>query len=170
MLFGWMKSLIIYLIFAGAVINLSPSGNYKRYIRFFTGLVAVIIIMKPVLYIFDFDGSKLYEGYGKLEGYIQGYEDFVGGTGGASSINSQAELMDYYDLGLSEGIKHELIDRGFWVEDVSVTTDKEDNLIGCRVFVSKSSKLDKTFEENEIKNYIFDVYNLEIDNIYVLRR
>ncbi len=170
MLFGWMKSLIIYLIFAGAVINLSPSGNYKRYIRFFTGLVALILIMKPVSYIFDFDESKLYEGYDNFEVYVKGYEELEGGAVGFSEDNSREELYDYYDLGLSEGIKLELIKRGFLVEEVSVTTDKENVLIGCRVFVSKNSKLDKTFEENEIKKYIFDVYNLDFDNIYVLRR
>lgn len=167
MLFGWMKSLIIYLIFAGAVINLSPSGNYKKYIRFFTGLIAIILIMKPLSYIFEFDESMLYQGYSSFENAIwdNGEYDYESGT-----LALGEELSDYYDLGLSEGIKQELIKRGFDIVDISVTTDKQDRLIGCKVFVSKNSELDEAFEENEIKKYIFDVYNLEFDNIYVLRR
>ena len=116
--------------------------------------------------IFDFDESMLYKGYSDLGRFIQGYEDIDI----HSDFNLSDELINYYDLGLSEGIKLELIKRGFSVEEVSVTTDKQDMLIGCKVFVSNNSKLDSSFEENEIKKYIFDVYNLEFDNIYVLRR
>ena len=67
MLYGWMKSLVIYLIFAGAVINLSPSGNYKKYIKFFTGIVAIIILMKPISYIFGFDESTIEDSISNIE-------------------------------------------------------------------------------------------------------
>ena len=158
MLFGWMKSLIIYLIFAGAVINMTPAGSYKKYIKFFTGIVAIIILMKPISFIFDFDESKLYGIVNQIELYSN--ED---------KLNDN-QLTDYYDLSLAEAIKLELIDRGFSVEQVSVITDKEDKLLSCVVYVNKKSQLDKEFESNNIKKYLFQVYNLDNHNINVVRR
>ncbi|MBE5933341.1 MAG: hypothetical protein E7263_07980 [Lachnospiraceae bacterium] len=160
MLYGWMKSLIIYLIFAGAIINMSPSGNYKKYIRFFTGIVAIIILMKPISYIFSFDESKLYYGFNGIDKL----EEISG-----EDINYET-IMDYYDLSITESIRMELTDRGFNVEAVEVVTDRDDKLLSCRVCISKNSELDFEFEENNIKKYVNEVYNLSFDNIYVVRR
>ncbi len=158
MLFGWMKSLIIYLIFAGAVINMTPAGSYKKYIKFFTGIVAIIILMKPISFIFDFDENKLYGIVNQIELYTN--ED---------KLNDN-QLTDYYDLSLAEAIKLELIDRGFSVEQVSVITDKDDKLLSCVVYVNKKSQLDMEFESNNIKKILFQVYNLDNHNINVVRR
>lgn len=158
MLFGWMKSLIIYLIFAGAVINMTPAGSYKKYIRFFTGIVAIIILMKPISYIFNFDESKLYGAINQIEGF----------SNEGNFDNNQ--MVDYYNLSLSEAIKLELSDRGFLVEQVSVITDKDNKLLSCVIYVSNKSELDKEFESNNIKKYLFQVYNLDNHNINVVRR
>ncbi len=159
MLFDWMKSLIIYLIFAGAIINLSPSGNYKKYIRLFTGLIAIIILLNPIAMVFNYDSNQLYGLINSIN-----YNDSLGLTG----INN--ELIDYYDLSLSEVIKSQLVDRGFSVEAVNTITDQNNNLLSCNVFLDASSKLDASFEENNIKSLINEFYNLDIDNIYVVRR
>lgn len=160
MLYGWMKSLIIYLIFAGAVINLSPSGSYKKYIKFFTGMVAIIILMKPISYIFSFDVGKLQNIWGDIDGFSEYAAD-----------NLEAEdVIDYYELSLSEGIKLELVERGFKVEEVSVITDKESNPLSCIIYVNKESDLDYEFVEGNIKKYLFQVYNLDYHNINVVRR
>ncbi len=158
MLFGWMKSLIIYLIFAGAIINMSPAGSYKKYIKFFTGIVAIIILMKPISYIFDFDESMLYGVVNEIELYSK--DEKLG----------DEQSIDYYDLSLAEAIKLELSDRGFLVEQVSVITDKDNRLLSCVVYISKKSELDKEFEINNIKKYLFQVYNLDNHNINVVRR
>ncbi len=158
MLYGWMKSLIIYLIFAGAIINLSPSGSYKKYIRLFTGLIAIIILMKPISYIFNFDESKLYNALGNV------------GKSEYQIDELDSEVADYYDLSLNEGIKLELNDRGFMVEEVSVINNQDNELLSCTVYVSSSQDMDPDFAENNIKSYINEVYNLDVANIYVLRR
>lgn len=158
MLFGWMKSLIIYLIFAGAVINMTPAGSYKKYIKFFTGIVAIIILMKPISFIFDFDESKLYGIVNQMDVY-----------GNESKMNDN-QVVDYYNLSLAEAIKIELSDRGFSIEQVSVITDKDNKLLSCVVYVSKKSELDMEFENNNIKKYLFQVYNLDNHNINVVRR
>lgn len=159
MLYGWMKSLIVYLVLAAAVVNLSPSGNYKKYIKFFAGIVAIILLMKPISYVFEFDESKLLS------------LDLDAGSLLLEEDNpAYDEISDYYDLSLAKAILYELNKRGFMVIDVSVTTDKDNRLLKCRVCVSDESDIDSSFEDNEIKKYIFQVYNLDIDNINVVRR
>lgn len=159
MLYGWMKSLIVYLILAAAVVNLSPSGSYKKYIKFFTGIVAIILLMKPISYIFNFDEGMIFSQMRDMSTF-----DLSGDN------QSYDEIDDYYELSLSKAITYELNKRGFLVSEVSVITDKDNKILKCTVYVSSDSDIDASFEENEIKKYIFQVYNLDSDNINVVRR
>ena len=52
MSFGVLKSLVLYLILSGIVLNFSPNSNYKRYIRFFLGLLILILLAEPIQFIF----------------------------------------------------------------------------------------------------------------------
>lgn len=165
MLYGWMKNLIVYLIFAGAIINLSPSGSYKKHIRLVTGLVAIIIIIKPMSFIFSYDEKELYGLINRVysESQINLDEYSLGEPG-------TAETCDYLQLGISEGIKQELNDRGLEVVQVSVVTDDDNKLLNCRVYVGETNTMEGSFQEENIKKYISEVYNLKMDNIYVVRR
>ncbi|MBR3598747.1 MAG: stage III sporulation protein AF [Lachnospiraceae bacterium] len=165
MLYGWMKNLIVYLIFAGAIINLSPSGSYKKHIRLVTGLVAIIIIIKPMSFIFSYDEKELYGLINRVYSESQiNFDEYSLGE------PCTAETCDYLQLGISEGIKQELNDRGLEVVQVSVVTDDDNNLLNCRVYVGETNTMEGSFQEENIKKYISEVYNLELDNIYVVRR
>lgn len=48
MLFGWMKSLIFYLLLATIVTHMAPSNQYKQYIRYFIGLVVIVLLASPL--------------------------------------------------------------------------------------------------------------------------
>ena len=52
MLFGWMKSLIFYLLLATIVTHMAPSNQYKQYIRYFIGLVVIVLLASPLKFLF----------------------------------------------------------------------------------------------------------------------
>lgn len=62
-LYEWIRSLAFYLVMVTAVIHMLPDSDYKKYIRFFTGLVLILLLMTPILRIFGMEQniSQLYE-------------------------------------------------------------------------------------------------------------
>lgn len=63
-LYEWMKNLAFYMILMTAAIQVLPNNGYKKYIRFFTGLILVVLLMTPVLKLFNMNQGldKLYNG------------------------------------------------------------------------------------------------------------
>lgn len=64
-IYTWMQNIVFYLVIATAVLEVLPGGNYQKYIRFFTGLVLMVLLLTPVL---NLAGAKeifteLYHGY-----------------------------------------------------------------------------------------------------------
>ena len=65
-LYGWLRDISYYLILVTAVTYVLPSNSYRKYIRFFTGLVLILMLMTPVLHLLGMnvsDGEMMFEKY-----------------------------------------------------------------------------------------------------------
>jgi len=155
MLFGWMKSLIIYLILAGLVVNIAPSGNYVKYIRFFVGLIIVIILIEPISYIFTFDE-------GNIDSLVENIDEFMSDN---SSLKNSDTMFNYYEMSYSKAIEDILSKKGYSIYDVDVLTNDDGLIVKCIIVLTGDA-----YDEADIKKSISDVYNLEIDSIYIVRR
>lgn len=57
-IYEWLEQLSCYLILITALIHALPDSGYKKYVRFFTGLVLVLLLASPVLRLFQIDLSE----------------------------------------------------------------------------------------------------------------
>ena len=71
--YGWVKNLVCFYIFITAVLHLLPKESYRKYVRFFAGLLLAILVLTPVLSLFG-NRENLYE---KIEqmGFFQEMEN-----------------------------------------------------------------------------------------------
>lgn len=58
--YGWVKNLVCFYIFITAVLHLLPKESYRKYVRFFTGLLLVILVLTPILSVVG-DKENIYE-------------------------------------------------------------------------------------------------------------
>ena len=45
----WIRDIAVFLIVSAAVLHAVPGKDYRKYIRFFTGLILIILLAEPVL-------------------------------------------------------------------------------------------------------------------------
>lgn len=64
-IYTWMQNIVFYLVIVTAVLEVLPGGNYQKYIRFFTGLVLMVLLLTPVLNLAGVKEifTELYHGY-----------------------------------------------------------------------------------------------------------
>lgn len=84
--YEWLRNLAFYMVLVTAVLQLIPNRSYEKYIRFFCGLILVILLLTPVMRVIDagFEGrmraSVSYDNWKELEEIreqAEGLEDFV---------------------------------------------------------------------------------------------
>lgn len=51
-LYQWMKNLAFYMVVITAALQLIPGENYKKYVRFFAGLILILMLAEPISRIF----------------------------------------------------------------------------------------------------------------------
>lgn len=49
MLYEWLQNMVFFLLIAGAVIDALPGNNYRKYIRFFAGMITLLLLVSPLL-------------------------------------------------------------------------------------------------------------------------
>lgn len=65
-LYDWVQDLAFCLVLFTALIQALPNSGYKKYIRFFTGMILILMMLSPILNIFGKD-SQVYNFYKSRE-------------------------------------------------------------------------------------------------------
>lgn len=95
-LYEWIRNIAYYMVLVTAVMQIIPNHDYKKYIRFFTGMVLILLLMTPVLKLFGMEQkfSELYEGK-KYEEEIKEIED-------STQYLEELDIADYFPKEYSE--------------------------------------------------------------------
>ena len=155
MIGAWTKGLVIYLILSGLVLKLIPGKNYEKYISLYMGFIMVIMLAKPVLMLFSAGNS----GVDRFMDSIDEYLNFDIGN-----IHGSNKSMNYYELGMSEAIRLDLLKAGYDLSGVSLINDDNERVLGVTLYLSGE------FEEKDLKKYINEVYNIDFESIHIVRR
>lgn len=48
-LLAWIKQMIYLLIFLTLMLQILPNGNFRKYVKFFAGLIFVLTLLNPLI-------------------------------------------------------------------------------------------------------------------------
>ena len=61
-IYSWMKNLAVFYILLTTVLHLVPDKRYERYVRFFMGLLLILMLITPVFSLLG-KGEELMESF-----------------------------------------------------------------------------------------------------------
>lgn len=51
-IYEWIENIAFYLVIVVAILHMIPGEGYKKYIRFFIGMILILMLSTPMLKIF----------------------------------------------------------------------------------------------------------------------
>ena len=129
-IYSWVKCIAVFYIFLTMLLHLVPTEKYQRYIRFFMGLLLIVMVISPVLSLLEksrglsVDFGKLYEQEEKKRLQLEmenlqknwlekGCEEQLGENIAESLKNNGIEVA-----GCEVHIEGELLKAVVWVKEV----------------------------------------------------
>ena len=91
-LYQWMENLAFYMVMITAVMHIIPDKGYQRYLRFFTGLVLIIMLAAPIVKLLGMESS--WENLYKNDEYLTQIEKIENSTDYLETINPEEYLNE----------------------------------------------------------------------------
>ncbi len=134
-----IRGLFILFVLLGLFMYIVPGEHYKKYIRFFSGVILIVAFLSPLLSLFWDDGDF----FDKIE-----YEAFVEGLEELSRDNARIEFAqnDYYrkkyELAIAEDVRQIAAAAGYETTEVAVHLTEDYTMKGISLTVKKSMESD----------------------------
>ncbi len=147
--YGWVEDITVYMIVITLIYKLSASSAYKPYIKLFTGLLMVIIIMTPI--------AKIWNGDWELELNQEKYNWELESARVSEEIYSEESrkiMLETYRGEIEQQTKRKLAEYDLYLDELLITfgEDKEYGVIkNIEMVVSYEN-----YDENN-KIYIGDI-------------
>ena len=66
-IYEWMENIAFYMVIVVAAMQMVSGGSYKKYIRFFAGMILILMLTGPILKIFGMSEFQVTEYQKELE-------------------------------------------------------------------------------------------------------
>lgn len=101
-IYGWIQNVAFYLVMVTVLLHMLPDSDYKKYIRFFTGLILILLLITPVLKLFNIDYwvTDLYESK-EYQNQIRRMEEaapFLNESGAAGTPETKEEEKNVIEV------------------------------------------------------------------------
>lgn len=80
-IYTWMENIAFYIVLIVAILHMIPGETYKKYIRFFVGLILIFMMIGPMLKIANMEkytNEEYKKELRKIEQITNQMEDIIG--------------------------------------------------------------------------------------------
>lgn len=175
---GWVQNIAYYMIFVTVLISLLPARSYEKYIRFFAGIVLILLVLKPFLggMHLEEELARFYQEFSfkqdtrELERQILGAE-----------MQQKKTVMERYEQAVGEEISQmakEFDLETKWVK-IEIEDQKEEECFGSVIRIQMSAVFMGEFEKDEemrleslkaknrLKEEIIEYYRVEDSHVEI---
>ena len=166
-IYGWMKGLAFFFIFMTAILNCLPDHRYRKYVRFFLGMLMLLLMTGPLIELFHLD-EKLSRAAsrGLLEAELYSLENDYQVEG-----LQEEYLYQGYQAEIENQIKAFLEERGVLPAQVSAELDMDEMKVSS---IEIRAKLDsqgilyqsEIREEQEKVEQELEEIKIELSEVY----
>jgi stage III sporulation protein AF len=161
-IYGWVKNIVIFLILTTIVTNLLGKSSYKKYVNLITGIILVILVISPLLKLFQLDKTMDY--YFTTNTLLAEAEDMNGRLVDAEADQMSTILGEYKEQ-IGKQVGNLLEGQDLYLKDIEVTIDEDEksstfgNLLGLNITAS--------YVRPETKESSVDIDKVNIEDIKI---
>lgn len=146
--YQWISSILCFLIFITMITALLPSRKYEKYIRFFTGMMLILLVISPFTKGLGLEDRIAY--YFETITFQKESQDLEREILGIETERLRRVLGEY-EGAVEQEIKGMAEDMGFCVETVKATieSDRDQEAYGTVTHIAMVVSKDEIQDKNE---------------------
>jgi len=182
--YDWVRNISFYLILITMITYLMPNAKYKKYLKFFTGILLVVLVIRPLIGLTN--RQEILNRAFLVEGLKAEMNSMRKETQALGNIQSDV-MRQGYEAEIERQIGEIASKQNLYMRNVQVewSVDRQGALVGINglhivvstkesghgivvkeILIGEEGAV-QSMEEINLKNDIQDVYNILSDNINI---
>lgn len=161
----WVRSIVVYLIVVSALLHVLPEAGYKKYVRLFTGLLLILIVIRPIGGIVSGNEQlldRLYE-----QAVVWQESDERQRVIESIRQTEKESLLHSYEETLERQIGERLREEGEEASGIEVTLDETAQIRSISIVLPQSGQGEESEKKRQLVHLLADIYQLEDRRIEV---
>lgn len=146
---SWVKSGLLFSIFASIILMLSPNKTYMKYISLIVGLLFILVIIHPFMEVLNLDSTT----------YVSYIENLLRLDG--TQENMTKEHRELYEDSVALQLVAVLKDGGYGIDEIIVEVNDTGNIEEIHIAFTGAVK-----ELEQIEDYIKNLFGEEVRIYY----
>lgn len=121
-IYGWVKNLTYYFIFITVVNHVLPHQKYEKYIKLFSGLILILLVVQPITKGLDLEDQISY--YFEAITYKSEMNDFGKELLGVEQQRLQ-KMIGQYENAVAMDLEKMIEESGFYAKKTTVTIEQD---------------------------------------------
>lgn len=165
--YSWIRNIVCYLCLFNIFLQILPSGSFKKYVRFFGGLLLMVLVIGPLA-----DVTHLTAGFERawnLESLREQAEDIRLTGEGMEELRSE-KINEAYQAEMKRQVEEVVRAYGLIPERTELTFSQEDGsflTIEKAVLTVSGNEGVYDSEISEIKKELQEVYHISSEHINI---
>ncbi|PKM95862.1 MAG: stage III sporulation protein AF [Firmicutes bacterium HGW-Firmicutes-1] len=119
----WAKNIVYYILLVKLISQLLPNGNMSKYIKLFTGVLLIVVVMEPILSLRNLD-QKVLSNIMNMENMLA-HKDYNSQSKTYNQINDQLAI-NLYKKQVEEHIRKLVHDEGVEVSRIEIEVNEDE--------------------------------------------
>lgn len=161
---NWMKEFLILYLILTILMHLAAAEEYKKYLRFLSGMILLLVLISPALRLFGGDsGLKILRSY---EGFWEKMDDFTSDAQRTAFLQD-AHNIQKYEKAIAADLSAQVREQGILVSQVSVSLSDDYEINSVAVWLDAQQKSEDPSVKNRLAVLLQDTYHLEERQIFI---
>lgn len=156
--YAWIRNIVIYMILNTIIMNFLGNSSYKKYISMVSGMILVLIVVSPLMKLFDLEDD--------LDYYIGSNEQAVEASDFKNSLRlmeeqqSEAVFAEYRDR-IKKQVELMLLEEEIYLTECRIAFDLDPESIYFGSIIGMEIMADR-IEKKDGMNSRIDIEKIEI--------
>ncbi|WFR59633.1 stage III sporulation protein AF [Anaerocolumna sp. AGMB13025] len=158
-IYGWVKNIVIFLVLTTIITNLLGKSTYKKYVNLITGIILVIMVISPLLKLFQLDKTMDY--YFTTNSLLADAQDMNSRLMDAQDSQITTILKEYKEQ-IGKQVGNLLEGQDLYIKDIKITIDEDENSTSFGKLLSLNiTAVNNKSEEKESPSVNIDKIKIE---------
>jgi stage III sporulation protein AF len=124
MIYEWVRNMVIFLVLTTIIGNLLGKSSYKKYVNLITGIILVLLVVSPLLQLFQLEDSLDY--YLSTNLFMAEANDYNGRLID-SEQNQMSSIIEEYKTIIKEQVDGLLKSKGYYLQDINIQIEEDES-------------------------------------------